>query len=121
MLDRDRQRFQLHGLVREELRNLAPLGELQAAHAAILERLFSEWEERWRECRECLSEVIPAMQYLSETGQSSRAMRLTRVSFRTGYRIGESGIAFRIVHQQEAVCLELGNKDGLEIGSATRP
>jgi hypothetical protein len=28
MLDRDRQRFQLHALLREELRNLAPLGEL---------------------------------------------------------------------------------------------
>src|SRR5208282_3958568 len=38
MLDRDRQRFQLHALVREELQNLAPLGELQAAHAAALER-----------------------------------------------------------------------------------
>jgi hypothetical protein len=31
MLDRDRQRFQLHALLREELRNLAPLEELQAA------------------------------------------------------------------------------------------
>jgi len=49
MLDRDRQRFQLHALLREELRNLAPLGELQAAHAAALERLFADWERRWRE------------------------------------------------------------------------
>ena len=42
MLDRDRQRFQLHALLREELRNLAPLGELQAAHAAAMERLLEE-------------------------------------------------------------------------------
>jgi hypothetical protein len=42
MLDRDRERFQLHALLRAELRNLAPLGELQAAHAAALKRLFAD-------------------------------------------------------------------------------
>jgi hypothetical protein len=36
MLDRDRQRFQLHGLLREQLRQLAPVDDLQAAHAAAL-------------------------------------------------------------------------------------
>jgi hypothetical protein len=70
MLDRDRQRFQLHALLREELRNLAPLGELQAAHAAALERWFSDWEGRWRECRECLPEVIPAVQHLWERAKA---------------------------------------------------
>jgi hypothetical protein len=30
MLDRDRQRFQLHALLREELRNLVPFEELQS-------------------------------------------------------------------------------------------
>jgi hypothetical protein len=53
VLDRDRQRFQLHALLREALLNLAPLAELQAAHAAALEKLFADWERRWRECREC--------------------------------------------------------------------
>ena len=72
MLDRDRQRFQLHALLREELRSLASLGE-QAAHAAVLEMRFSDWERRWRECRECLPEVIPAVQHLSEKRESSRA------------------------------------------------
>jgi len=113
MLDRDRQRFQLHALLREELRNLAPFGELQAAHAAALERWFSDWEGRWRECRECLPEVIPAVQYLWEKSESSRAMRLTNLGFRTGRRIGELEIALRIAQQQEALCLELGNKDSL--------
>jgi hypothetical protein len=42
MLDRDRQRFQLHASLRDELRTLAPLEELQAAHAAVLERLFAD-------------------------------------------------------------------------------
>src|SRR5580700_11889811 len=89
MLDRDRQRFQLHALLREELRNLAPLGEFQAAHAAALEKQFADWEGRWRERRECLPEVIPAVQYLWENGQSRRAAWLTYRGFATGKRIGE--------------------------------
>jgi len=113
MLDRDRQRFQLHALLREELRNLAPLRELQATHAAVLERLFADWERRWRECRECLPEVIPAMQHLWEKSESSRAAWLTYRGFETGRRIGELEIALRIVQQEEALCLDLGNKDGL--------
>jgi hypothetical protein len=64
MLDRDRQRFQLHALMREEVQNLAPIGELHAAHAEALESWFSNWEGRWRECGECLPEVIPAVQHL---------------------------------------------------------
>jgi hypothetical protein len=114
MLDRDRQRFQLHALLREELRNLAPFEELQAAHAAGLERWFSDWEGRWRECRECLPEVIPAVQHLCEKSQSSRAALLSYRGFATGKRIGELGIALRIVQQEEALCLELGNKDDLQ-------
>jgi len=114
MLDRDRQRFQLHALLREELQNLARLGELQAAHAAVLERLFADWERRWRECRECLSEIMSAVQHLWEKGESSRAGWLTYFGFETGRRIGELEIALRIVQQQEALCLELGEKDGLQ-------
>ncbi len=105
MLDRDRQRFQLHTLLREELRNLAPLGELQAAHAAALESWFSDWERRWRECRECLSEVIPAVQHFWKKGESNRAAWLTDWAFETGRRIGELEIALRIVQQEEALCL----------------
>jgi tetratricopeptide (TPR) repeat protein len=111
MLDRDRQRFQLHTLLREELRNLAPLVELQAAHAAVLEKLFADWQRRWRECRECLPEVIPAVQYLWEKSESSRAEWLTYRGFATGKRIGELEIALRMVQHQEALCLELDNKD----------
>jgi hypothetical protein len=73
MLDRDRQRFQLHALLREDLRNLAPLGELQTAHAVAMERLFADWERRWRECGECLPEVIPAG---SICGRRTRAAAL---------------------------------------------
>ena len=114
MLDRDRQRFQLHALLREELRNLAPLWELQAAHAVVLEKQFADWEGHWRECRECLPEVIPAVQHLWEKSQSTRAAWLTYRGFETGRRIGELEIALRIAQQEEALCLELDDKDGLQ-------
>jgi tetratricopeptide (TPR) repeat protein len=114
ILDRDRQRFQLHALVREQLQNLAPLEELQAAHAVALERQFVDWQPRWRECRECLAEVIPAVQHLWKKSESSRGASLTNRGFATGLRIGELGIALRILQQEEVFCLELGNKDGLQ-------
>ena len=58
-------------MLREELQSLAPLGELQATHAAALERLFADWERRWSECRECLPEVIqltPILEAASKEG-----------------------------------------------------
>jgi tetratricopeptide (TPR) repeat protein len=71
-------------------------------------------EGRWRECRECLPEVIPAVQHLWEKRDSSRAASLTYRGFATGQRIGELEIALRILQQEEALCLELGNKDSLQ-------
>jgi tetratricopeptide (TPR) repeat protein len=113
-LDRDRQRFQLHGLLREELRNLAPVGELRAAYAAALENLFRDWEAHWSECKACLSEVVPAVQYLWEKKECDHATSFSYWGFATGWRIGEYEIALRILQQQEALCLELGNKDSLQ-------
>jgi tetratricopeptide (TPR) repeat protein len=54
------------------------------------------------------------VQHLWETSESSRAEQLTYRGCRTGERIGELEIALRILQQQEALCLELGNKDGLQ-------
>jgi tetratricopeptide (TPR) repeat protein len=114
MLDRDRQRFQLHALLRGELRNLAPLGELQAAHVAVLEKQFGDWEVHWRQCRECLPEVVLAVQHLWDTSERNRAVWLSYQGFATGSRIGELEIALRILQQEEALCLERSNKNGLQ-------
>jgi hypothetical protein len=62
-----------------------------------------------------LPEVIPAVQHLSEKSESSRAEWLTYRGFETGRRIGELEMALRIIQHQEALCLELGNKDSLQI------
>jgi tetratricopeptide (TPR) repeat protein len=96
VLDRDRRRFQLHALLREQLRESAPLHELQDRHAAALEALFKDWETRWRECRECLEEVIPALEYLWQTGASWRMDQLSAWSSNVSWRIGELEAGLRI-------------------------
>jgi hypothetical protein len=44
--------------------------------------------------------------------EGNHAEWLSARGFKTGRRIGGVGIAFRIACQQEALCLELGNKSG---------
>ena len=56
-------------------------------------------KRRWRECRQCLPEVIPAVQHLWEKNESSRAVLLSYWGFATGNRIGELEIALRILQQ----------------------
>jgi hypothetical protein len=87
--------------------------ELQAAHVVVLEKQFADWERRCRQCRECLPEVIPAVQHLWEKSQSSRAAWLTYWGCETGRRIGDLEIALRILQQEEALCLELGKRSSL--------
>jgi tetratricopeptide (TPR) repeat protein len=114
MLDRDRQRFQLHGLLRQQLRNLAQVEELQTAHAAALETLFRDWKGGWRQCRECLSEVIPAVEHLQKENEGNRAAQLSDFGFSTGWTIGELQIAYRIVEQEEALSLRVSDKGRLQ-------
>ena len=102
VLDRDRHRFQLHGLLGEQLRQSAPLRELQERHAAALEALFKDWEKRWRDCRECLEDVIPAMEHLWQSVAPKRLGRLSYWGFRVGHRIGVSEAALRILGQEES-------------------
>jgi tetratricopeptide (TPR) repeat protein len=117
VLDRDRQRFQLHVLLREQLRARAgPDGLLafQGRHAAALENLFKNRQARWQDCRECLDEVIASVQFLSASGQDSRAGKISFWGYDIAETIGELDVAFRIVKDRGAICLELGNKGGLQ-------
>jgi len=102
VLDRDRRHFQLHALLREQLRVSAPPGDLEERHAAALEEIFREWETRWRDCRECLDEVIPAMEYLWRIGAAGRMARLSEQSVNIGRRIGELEAALRAVLKEES-------------------
>src|SRR5271157_1350728 len=103
--DRERRRFQLHSLLREQVRarqGSDGLGKLQERHAAALERLFKDWETRWQECRECLEEIIPAAKYLWQRGESDREGNLGYWGWGLGRRIGGLDAALRIMEQEES-------------------
>jgi tetratricopeptide (TPR) repeat protein len=100
MLDRDRQRFQLHSLLRQQLRSASSLNESQEAHARALEELFGDWEARWQECRECLPEILPAAEFLWSL-DSNRESWLSYWAMRMAFRIGELDTALRIEQQNE--------------------
>ena len=62
VLDAERRRFQLHALLRVQLRERVGadgLAQLQERHAVAMEDLLKDWETRWRDCRECLAEGAP--------------------------------------------------------------
>ena len=106
VLDRDRRRFQLHALLREQVRTTcgaAELDSLQQSHAASLETLFKDWETRWRDCRECLPEIVPAVSFLWERKERVRQSRLTLNGFAVARRIGELDEALRISKQEESL------------------
>ena len=101
VVDRERRRFQLHALLREQVRHAGKddgFVRLQERHAAALEKLFKDWETRWRECRECLEEIIPAAAFcLAAWRDQSRRLRSATGAMTLGRRIGELDAAFRIV------------------------
>jgi hypothetical protein len=103
VLDRDRQRFQLHALLREQLLLGETMVELRERHVSLLEGHFRDWESLWRECRECLSEVIPAMQFLWQHHERYRMAWLAGWGFMTGWRTGELAIALRILNEEEGL------------------
>jgi tetratricopeptide (TPR) repeat protein len=110
VVDRERRRFNLHALLREQVRTWQGdgLSKLQERHAAALERIFQAWEAaqdqeaRWQDCRECLEEIIPAASFLSQLGQSERDWRLGLRGYSLADRIGEPDAALRIMQHAES-------------------
>jgi tetratricopeptide (TPR) repeat protein len=114
MLDRERQRFQLHALMRLQLRSDSSLNELQESHARALEELFKDWEERWRECRECLPEVLPAAEFLWNVDRA-REYWLSEWAFRMALRTGELDTALHVEQQSERLWSgRQGSEGGLQ-------
>jgi len=115
---RERRRFQLHALLREQVRagcGAAGLENLQQSHAAALERLFKDWETRWRDCRECLAEIIPAAKFLWERRESSRQTWLTYNGQAVASRIGELEEALRILKQEESFYAGRSDREALDV------
>jgi tetratricopeptide (TPR) repeat protein len=105
VMDRERRRFNLHALLREEVRAQSRDAsvKLPERHAAALENLFKDWETRWQECCECLEEIIPALQFLWRTGERDRELRLEKSTFRLVFRVGALDVGFRILTEHESL------------------
>jgi hypothetical protein len=111
VVDQERQRFQLHALLREQVLSSIPSEQaLRVAHAAALEHLFLDRETRWKECRECLEEIIPAAELLWRTEETDRESWLTYCGYSCARRIGELDAALRILRQEES--FYSGREDG---------
>jgi len=118
VLDRDRRRFQLHALLREQVRSSCAAGELdnlQQSHALALERLFKDWETRWRDCRECLLEILSACKFLWERKESTRQTWLTYKGYAVAKRIGELEEALRILKQEESFHAGHTDREALDV------
>ena len=113
IVDRDRHRFRLHALLREQLRRSTSLDELKEKHADQLEALFNDWQARWQDCRQCLSELIPAIQLAWTRGLNDRGNALLNSGFEAAYRIGELVSAYEIAKHGQAYYEELGNRPAL--------
>jgi tetratricopeptide (TPR) repeat protein len=114
--DRERRRFQLHGLLRDVAAANARLCDdgirLQERHAVAVEKLFKDWEARWQECRECLEEIVPAARFLWEQAQHGRGRQLGSWGCELGRRIGELDAAFRIAQEQESLWAGRNDREG---------
>ena len=121
VIDRERRRFQLHALLREQVREEQgdeDIVKLQARHAAALERIFQAWNDaqdqpaRWQACRECLEEVVPAAEFLEQRGESRRNTQLSYWGGELGRRIGELDLAFRIMKLEESFGAKRDDRQG---------
>jgi tetratricopeptide (TPR) repeat protein len=136
VLGRTRQRFQLHAILREEVR--AGSGpEIQGwrrKHAAALALVAGQWREQTPYL--FFSEVLEARRFLESGQDFAGALELCakeeKVWLEAGNRnalelcycgeaeylrnLGRLEEAIAVLQKQEAVCQESGNTDGLERG-----
>jgi tetratricopeptide (TPR) repeat protein len=117
VLNREQRRFQLHALMREQVRSDCSAGELdnlQQAHVRALECLFKDWETRWRDCRQCLPEIIPSAKYLWGRRENARRAQLTYQAYELARRVGELEEGLRILKQEESFYSESSGRAALD-------
>ncbi len=104
VVNRARQRFQMHSLLRESVRaalSESSISDLQDRHTCAVEHLFKHWEAAPENCRESLHEIIPAVQYLWK--KTPKETWLTSCSFALCQRIGELDTGIRILKHEESL------------------
>ena len=121
MVSRDRQRFELHALLRTQLKRflltanigsnvsntlkstktISKLRWFQGRHARALEELFEGWEHGWKKCRECFDDLMQALVFLRSQKAEERMSHLTSCGFWAAYRVGEFDLALRALNIEE--------------------
>ena len=120
--DRDRERFQLHALLREQLctgtgasgsgvlpmafhgqNGRATMNNLRERHVTALERLFQDWEPKWewKKYVECFGDLVLALEFLADNGATERVSSLANWGFQAAYRLGELEVATRFLKLEE--------------------
>jgi tetratricopeptide (TPR) repeat protein len=112
VVDQNRQQFKLHALLREQIRKSLSLTKMNQEKIMVLKNMFADWESRWNECKECLSEIVPALDVLSEEGQWEVLAWLAYQGFATGRRVGELVMALGILKKEEQVWESIGGHEG---------
>jgi TIR domain/NB-ARC domain len=93
VVDRGRRRFNLHFLMREQVRAQQGgegLALLRERHAAAVENIFTGLQTRWQERRDCVAEFFHAAIYLSGRGEKNRVFNLIKSGLESGIRIAVS-------------------------------
>lgn len=141
LIDRDRRRFQVHAILREQVlarRSQGDVEALQRRHAAALAALADDWKSQ--SALQFQEEMDLASKFLEAHGDDDASLALLRkaevmwgeVGNRSfvllnyeaqAYRLralGRVEEAISILERQEAICLEIGDRDGLWRGHQAR-
>lgn len=117
IVDQNRQQFRLHALLRGQIRKSLSMTEMNQEKIVLLTKMFADWESRWNECKECLPEIVPTLDFLIEGRQLDVMDFLAYRGFETGRRVGELVMALGILKKGEQVWESIGGnegKDGLQ-------
>jgi tetratricopeptide (TPR) repeat protein len=141
VLNREQRRFQLHALLREEVRTgcgAEELEKLELSHVEALHATSGQWQEH--SPVQFLSEVQLASKFLEATGDLEKELSLYRkeeemllalknkggltvtywIQASLLHRLQRLEEALALLEKQEAICLEIGEKVNLQGGYAQR-
>jgi tetratricopeptide (TPR) repeat protein len=137
LLSRERRHFQLHAILREEVRTRCgpdEVQQLQRKHVRALESAAAQWKEQTPYL--FFSEVIAACQFLESEKDFESSLQLygkeeamwSELGDKNGLevcyfgealclmKLGRVEDALAVLQKQEAICLELRNSEGLQRG-----
>lgn len=141
VVNRDRRRFQAHAILREQIlagRSQSEIDALQRRHAEALDALAGEWKAH--SALQYQQEIDLASTFLEAHGDAEQSLAMQRKAqpmwqelnnlayVSLNYegqalllrKLGRIDEAITMLEQQEAICLKLGDRDGLRRGYLDR-